>query len=110
MPLFSRTPRRPVRCHIRAPTSLARTALCVSAQTRRRQTRILDARARYVFNWAQQRAAAPNEPALDERPSFHTLEGQNTMLCQTKDLQDRAIVGSDGAIGGIRDFYFDGEA
>ena len=32
------------------------------------------------------------------------------MLCQTKDLQDRAIVGSDGAIGGIRDFYFDGEA
>ncbi len=53
---------------------------------------------------------ASNGPALVERHANETVEGQNTMLCQTKDLQDRAIVGSDGAIGGIRDFYFDGEA
>ena len=32
------------------------------------------------------------------------------MLRQTKDLQDLAISATDGAIGDVKDFYFDDEA
>ena len=91
-----------------------RSALCVSAQTLHHQTRTLDIGSGYALHRTQQRAAAPNELALGERPSFDTLESQNIMLRPAKDLQDLAIVPSDGAvddaIGDVKDLYFDDEA
>ncbi len=36
-------------------------------------------------------------PALVEHNAMETVESQNTMLLQTKDLQDLAIVASDDA-------------
>lgn len=92
----------------------ARAALCVSVQTWCGWPYILAARTRQALRSTLRHATVPNDPALAGRPAGYTLESPNTMLRQTKDLQNLAIVGSDSAtertIGDVEDLYFDDEA
>lgn len=54
-------------------------------------------------------AAASIAPALIGRIAFKTFESESTMLRQSQDLQNLAIVATDGAIGDVKDLYFDDE-